>query len=347
MWILRKLGIRSPSPPALRVESPCPDILAAVAATGGLSDRGLPLVRLGLTFARRAGTTNPDMAVALLVDRGGALPARREGHAIVDAFGATPPYFASTPAQIVHGVAAFGGSCDLVFYDSEVAVVGAVRTMGEYDAAFRSHPPRGQASYIPPAVEGAFLRAGPDRGVYVLVFSKETRADGLCILHDQVHRVLSAAAPAPRRVHIVGADASMHRGDRLQIQRAFSRVPNIGVRYQNGYVEGGEGPRPDPSLFDHVLRFMEPTVFGIGEDVRVAESVAPGGTGTLLRVGNVSSGRWYDGPQCAVGFVPLAAQLALEVAASHPPALDIVIDYHDGVQRQRIPLHIPIPAVSA
>ena len=347
MGILRKLGLRSPFPPASRIESPCPDILAAVAATGGLSDRGLPLVRLGLIFARRAGTINPDMAVALLVDRGGAFPTRRAGQAVVDAFGATPPYFASTPAQIVHGGVAFGGSCDLAFYDSEVAVVGAVRTMSEYDAAFRSYPPRGHASYIPPAVEGAFLRAGPDRGVYVLVFSKEARADGLCILHDQVYRVLSAAAPAPRRVYIVGADASMHRGDRLQIQRAFSRVRNTGVRYQNGYVESGDGPRPDPSLFDHVLRFMEPTVFGISEDVRVAESVAPGGTGTLLRVGNASSGRWYDGPQCAIGFVPLAAQLALEVAASHPPALDIVIDYHDGVQRQWIPLHIPIPAVSA
>ena len=216
-------------------------------------------------------------------------------------------------------------------------MVGAVRTMGEYDAAFRSHPPRGQASYIPPAVEGAILRAGPDRGAYVLVFSKETRADGLYILHDQVYRVLSAAAPAPRRVHIIGADAPMHRGDRLQMQRAFSHVPNIGVRYQIAYAGSGDGPRTYPSLFDRVLPFMEHTVFGISEDVGVAESVAPGGTGTLLRVGNASSGRWYDGPRCAIGFVPLRAQLALEVATSHPPALDSVIDYHDGVQRQRIP----------
>ena len=65
-------------------------------------------------------------------------------------------------------------------------------------------------------------------------------------------------------------------------------------------------------------------------------------------MGTLGSGRWFAGPRCEIGFVPLDAQIALEVISPHPPALDIVIRYTDPYGAdQEIPLHVPLPGTTA
>ncbi len=56
---------------------------------------------------------------------------------------------------------------------------------------------------------------------------------------------------------------------------------------------------------------------GIASQVVVGEPNAANGRAPLLRVGNLSSGRWYDGPLCDIGFLPFEVEIGKEFV--NPP----------------------------
>lgn len=342
MEFFRRLGINVPLLRARRIEHPCPHLLTDVTYTTATSDRGLPEMRLDLSFARRSGTTNPHMSLAMLVDRGGPFPARASGTQVVDVFAGSPSYVFTAPPSILHYISSYGADCDLAFYDNEVEPAGSIRQAGEFQAALAAHPPRGRLSHLPVAIAETVRRLGTDRGLYLLVWANGLTGDTVRLVSDQLQRYQSPDSGYGLRVHLVDTGAALTLGESLQVAREFSRAGPLPVRYQFGYSASGEAPSVDPSLVDTITDQLDRVFIGISGEVTVREQTAQGAS-TLLRVANLSANRWYEGHLCAIGFVPMRAQLALEFAAAHPQVAEIVIRYFDGSADQEIPLRLPLP----
>ena len=191
---------------------------------------------------------------------------------------------------------------------------------------------------ITSALQGAVERYETRRGLYIIVITKgeiSDRTETQTYVLNTLLPQLTVDNPYAYRLHFVSAGEGEPSAFLQQLEIAAAKRNVLMVKHHHhahfGHSHAG------------ILEEMGRSFLGIASHVTVGEPNAAEGRATVQRIGNLSGGRWYDGPLCDIGFLPFEAEIGLEVMSSHPPALDIVIRYTDPQgTNQEIPLHIPL-----
>jgi hypothetical protein len=389
MSFFNRLGIHPLQGP---INNPRPDLLATIRYETGTGVRGLPVTRLGLTFQPRGNVANPEMSLALLLDRGFSMAASyaeeiAEGGLSGSLPGLSLPDYRQTVlgqsyrrmytkghiyqlAQAILGYCA--ESYNLIFYADDASFVGPIRRRPDLLGSdllnsIAAHDPGrplmdsaaayagsrtatdlvtsfgGRPTNLTPALQGAVERYHTRRGLHLVVITNGAFTDTLTAQAYIVNTLLPQITPDNPyafRLHFIGLGEEVDR-EFLQQLETVAAGPSVQMVKHHHHLHLGHS-------HDDIFRELNRAYVGVATEVEVEEVKSTGGTTTLLRVGNLGSGRWFDGPHCAIGFVPLDAQIALEVVTPHPPALDIVIRYTDPYGAdQEIPLHVPLSGTTS
>jgi hypothetical protein len=399
------------------IENPRPDLLVRASFITGTSARGLPAVQLSLVFQSRgraayqglsskaspmiptpqprAGVTNPEMSLVLLLDRSYSMAesfAESTSDRVYEKpvvpkhpLDYTQPLFGNYTVRRsyatghVYQVATaildyIGVNYDLVLYDEAPLFVGPIRhrTGGQgadllsiiaANDPFRRNPGR---SPTPPvgyvtaaslqndtlpgfnlsllrtnltaALQGAVEKYRTQRGLYVIVITKgeitDKREAQSYILNTLLPQ-LTADNPNAYRIHFVVAGEGEPSEFLQQLETEAAERNVVLVKHEHHAYFG----QSHFTIFDELDR----SFVGIAPHVVVGEPNTVAERALLLRVGNQTSGRWYDGPLCDIGFLPYRAEISLEVRRPHPPGVNIVIRYSDlHGTNQEIPLYVPL-----
>src|SRR6185437_10314132 len=182
------------------------------------SNRGLPTIGLRLTpnhSARQGigGAANPDMTLAVLLDRSGSMEeAYRDGHVY------------NAASTILNYVAAAGTGFDLVFYNHAASYAGHIRTDSELRAAIQRNQPTGGTTVLE-ALQGTIKRYKQRAGLYIIVITDGEFSDKTQVQSYIVRTLLPQLTPANPyafRLHFVGAGEGVDREFLEQLEQAAS-----------------------------------------------------------------------------------------------------------------------------
>jgi uncharacterized protein YbjQ (UPF0145 family) len=306
------------------------DVFRRATYENATSPSGLPMIQLNLTFQRNfAGVTNPDMSLAVLLDRSGSMSETyRDGHLY------------NAASTILNYVAAAGGGYDLVFYNHTPSFAGHIRTTADLQNAIAANPPGG-GTRVTEAIQGAIERYKKKAGLYIIVVT-----DGEFSDKDQVQKLvvqtllpqLTPTTPFAYRLHFIGAGEGVDKEFLEQLEAAASGTGvQLVKQHHHAHLRHSH---------DSMLDELDAAFVGISSDFVLGER-APGQNPVVTRVGNITAARWFDGPQASVGFVPKHSQLGIEYAPQHPASLDAVARFAQSAGIVEIPLEIPLPRVTA
>ncbi len=197
---------------------------------------------------------------------------------------------------------------------------------------------------LTPALQGAVERYRTQRGLHVVVITNGAFIDALNARAYIVNTLLPQVTPDNPyafRLHFIGLGEEADREFLQQLETAAAG-PSVQMVKHHHHLHLGHS-------HDDIFRELNRAFVGIATKVEI-EELKPTWRAVLHCCAWATSavGGGFDGPRCEIGFVPLDAQIALEVISPHPPALDIVIRYTDRYGTdQEIPLHVPLPGTTA
>lgn len=299
---------------------------------------GVPVAQLELDVWRTVpGCTNPDMTLALVIDRSGSMTETfADGHVTNAAsaiFGHVAGWAPGAAADI-----------NLAFYDSHPTFVGRVRTLRDLERAIRANRPTGGGTRVSATLRGVIDKYRR-KGIYVIVitdgeFADKTQVESL-VLNEIVPQI-TPANPNAVRLHFVGAGEEVDREflERLEAEAAARGVVLV-RQHHHAHLSHSHA-----SMLDE----LDAVYVGLGQDVRFE---AP--EGALLRtaqlqspIGGTGQGAapvWHEGHAFTIPFLPRRSILGLEYASPHTGSLPLTVSY-TGADRVRygFQLTVPLPA---
>ena len=328
MGFLRRLGNSGPytgSPRNLNISQNNALTKATYQIVPGL--HGGHMAQLELTFGRvgYSVVTNPDMTLAVVLDRSGSMTETyRDGHVY------------NAAAAILNHVAPSGTGYDLVFYDTSPTFAGHIRTTADLQNALQRNYPSGGGTQVTAALRGAIKNYRTRRGIYMIVVTDGEFAD-----KSQVQQFVESLLPqvTPEnpyayRLHFVGAGEEVDKEFLKQLESlAMGQGVPLVSQHHHAHLRHSHD-----SMFDE----MDRAYTGCALDAVVGQ--AAGTPPFVTWVGDVTARRWHDGSSASIGFLPRRVVLGLEFAAPHPATLDVSITYgqaqHNPVE---LALQVPLP----
>ncbi|HEY4000226.1 MAG TPA: heavy metal-binding domain-containing protein [Candidatus Xenobia bacterium] len=291
------------------------------------SPSGVPAVQLQFNFPPYgAGVSNPDMTLALLLDRSGSMgEAYRDGHVY---------NLASTILQRLQIV---GTGFDLVFYNGDASFVGHIDSDAALSTAIRNHQPGG-GTYVCDALRGTVKRYRKQKGLYIIVITDGEFADKQAAQNLVVQEFLPQLTPDNPfafRLHFVGAGPEVDREFLEQLEKAAS---SGGVAMVSGHHH---------AHLSHahltIQQEMERSFLGVGRSVEFRRPEVPDAESHhVARVAQQGAQNWHSGDDDQFGFLPINSTWLVEVApttASHlrlqvlwstdsgPDTMDLVVPF--------------------
>ncbi|HEY8287131.1 MAG TPA: VWA domain-containing protein, partial [Chloroflexota bacterium] len=313
MGFLRRLG--NPITGEKSLANPRPDLFRHLTYQHMASNRGLPTIGLRLTPNRSGGpvggATNPDMTLAVLLDRSGSMAeAYRDGHVY------------NAASTILNYVAAAGAGFDLVFYNHAESYAGHVRTEAHLRSAIQLNEPMGGTTVLG-ALQGAIKRYKQRSGLYIIVitdgeFSDKTQVQSYIV--QTLLPQLTPSNPYAFRLHFVGAGEGVDREFLEQLEQAASgQGIQLVKAHHHAHLRHSH---------DSMLDELDGAFIGYGTEAflgeRTPDESAPA---VVTRVGNLDTNHWVEGRYANIGFVPKRAQLGIEFSPEHPPDLDAMLRF--------------------
>ncbi len=309
------------------------------------SQHGLPMMQLDLDFQRLDGkgfpttplrqmfqtnplspvyrdwaksTANPDMTVAVLMDRSGSMAGSfRDGHVY------------SVCANILFYLQAAGVGYDLVFYDDRVTHYGHVKDDSSLRQAIMQNGPRG-GTRVTQALRETIANYRTKKGIYIIVVTDGEFQDKLDVQNFVIKELcplITPENPYAARLHFVGAGEGV---DREFLEQLEATAAGQGVQLVSAHHHAHLS-----HSHDSILDELDRAFIGAGDGFSVQEV----GTGSpmVTRIGNVQARKWIDGSQATFSFMPRHALVGMEFRQDHGPLLDVQIN---------IPLIEPYPEFS-
>lgn len=317
-----------------RLPNPRPDVLTQTRYQIVPSARGLPMAQVGLTFRRDLPVlSNPDMTLAVLLDRSGSMSeAFRGGHVL------------NVVNAIFNHVAPAGVGYDLVFYDDRVSYAGPMRDLGAIRTAVQQNGPRG-GTYVTAALRGAIQKYRTSRGMYIIVITDGEFSDKVNVEQFVIKELLPQVTPENPyafRLHFVGAGEGVDHAFLRQIESAAAGqgVPLV-TQHHHAHLSHSHAS---------ILEEIDRAFLGVGLDTRFGDQAAvqaptdaaelPGAV--VTHTTDAATRRTWDGPVGTPGFLPRRAVLGCEYAAAHPDNLSVAVQFQ-GKDNKQHNLMIPVP----
>jgi uncharacterized protein YbjQ (UPF0145 family) len=319
------------------LSNPRPDLLAGARYQIVPSLNGLPSAQLSLTFRRNIPivTTNPDMSLAVLLDRSGSMQeAFREGHVY------------NVASAILNHVAAAGAGYDLVFYDDQVWDAGHMRTLSDVRYAVQRYGPNG-GTYVASALRHVIRQYKKRAGIYIIVITDGEFADKQQVM-DLVTRELlpqlTPQHPYAFRLHFVGAGEGVDHQFLRQIEDASTGqgVPLV-TQHHHAHLSHSHA-----SILDE----LDKAFMGVGINARVGEPAlvtvgtqqAAEGEHVVHGVVDAATRRTWHAGVGELGFMPRRATLNFEYSPVHPPNMPVSIHFDDvGGHTHQFMFTVPMP----
>ena len=300
---------------------------------------GVPVAQVELDVARTVpGYPNPDMALALVIDRSGSMmPTFMEGHV----FAAASAVF----NNVTGGRTGARADIHLAFYDTRPTYVGRVSTLPDLQRAIAGNAPNGGGTEVSETLRGVISRyRRGKRGIYVIVITDGEFADGAAVqdlVLNEIVPQLTPDNPNAVRLHFIGAGEEV---DHEFLEQLESQAAARGVALVRQHHHAHLG-HAHASMLDE----MDTLYVGLGRHVRIQ---AP--EGGLLRtaqlhwaIGGTGQGQapaWQEGADFTTPFLARRSLLAFEYASPHAGSLPLTVSYTgaDGALR-RFALSVPLP----
>jgi uncharacterized protein YbjQ (UPF0145 family) len=295
-----------------------------------------PVAQVELGVSRSVpGCPNPDMALALVIDRSGSMTMTfRDGHVL----NAATAVF----NEVTGGRVGTTAELSLAFYDTQPTFVGRVATLAELRNAIAANAPLGGGTQVSATLRGVIDRYRK-KGIYVIVITDGEFADKIAVERLVLNEIVPmlAADPNAVRLHFIGAGEEVDREflERLESEAAARGVALVRQHHHEHLSHA------HASMLDE----LDSLYIGLGRDVRIE---AP--EGTLLRAAQLQSPlagastgaapAWQDGAVFTSPFLPRRALLAFEYASPHTGRLPLTFSF-TGVEgaAHRFDLSVPLP----
>jgi len=319
--------------------NPQPDLLAAVQYQIVPSLHGLPSAQISLRFRRdiTGSVSNPDMTLAVLLDRSGSMrPAFNEGHVY-------------NVAAAIHNYAVIAGAgYDLVFYDDQVSDAGHMRTIDNVRAAVNANPPRG-GTYVTNALRHVIKTYRKRAGMYLIIITDgefSDKNDVLQLVTQELAPQVKPENPYAFRIHFVGAGEGVDHEFLKQIEAAASgQGVQLVTQHHHAHLSHSHA-----SILDE----MDKAFIGVGNHTRAGDPALVGGGGPSTGESSVSgvvdtvTRRTWTGGTGEIGFLPRMSTLAFEYSPTHPATLPIAYRYDDfDRQFHQLIVSVPMPKQQA
>jgi len=311
------------------------DALAAATYQIVPGARGVPMAQLDLRFLQNLpAVSNPDMALALLVDRSGSMShTYADGH-VFNAANAILQRVTGVSGQLTGADAGF----DIAFYDTRPTYAGRVSDVATLRRVIDTNTPRDGGTLVSAALRGTIERyRGHKKGIYVIVITDGEFADKAQVerlVLDELLPQVTPQNPNAVRLHFVGAGEEVDHEflERLETEAIGRGVPLV-RQHHHAHLRHAHA-----SMIDE----LELAYIGVGRAARL-----DGAPGVLTAVGDLTTRQWHDGATYEASFLPHHALLGLEYASPHPPALDVRLHYTDAAAASHdLSFSIPLPASS-
>ncbi|MBX9722041.1 MAG: heavy metal-binding domain-containing protein, partial [Candidatus Obscuribacterales bacterium] len=313
------------------------------------SEHGVPMVRLELDFRRPtsslftlargwtfpSSTINPDMTMAVLLDKSGSMSGTfSEGHAYNCCWNILN-HLQSADHNLGY---------DLVFYSDQVYDAGHVNSQPNLNSIIRRTRPSG-GTLVTEALKQTIKTHHKKRGLYVLVITDGEFQDKQRVqeyITQSILPQLTLENPYAYRLHFVGAgegadERFLHQLEAVCSGQGFQLVTSHHHAHLSHSHEG---------MLDEIDR----AYLGPGWDFEIAESGFLDNTAdsesTVLRVGNVVTREWSDGPIGRFQFLPRHMVMGLEYKPTHPGTLPVQLRFRDAFDKDRMhefEFKVPLP----
>lgn len=319
------------------------------------SEHGLPMIQLDLDFQRwdhngravlplrqlafgttvfrdwHPATANPDMSVALLMDRSGSMS---------DVFNDGHVY--NLCANVLNYLAAAGVGYDLGFYDDRYDHVGEIKTEYELQNALQTHRPRG-GTRVTEALRQTITRCKKRKGIYVIVVTDGEFADKLNLeqyLQNELMPLMTPDNPYAVRLHFVGAGEG---ADEAFLRRIETMASGRGVQMVTSHHHAHMS-----HSHDGILDELDRSFIGAGRNFQIGEIAGDNGEPVVTRIGNVVAREWYHGSSATFPFMPRHPMIGLEFKQLHPPRLEVAAEWHlaHSNDTETTQLSVPMPKVT-
>jgi uncharacterized protein YbjQ (UPF0145 family) len=307
------------------------------------SPHGLPMMQLDLDFQRldrqgrpvtplkqmfsslnptyndwASATANPDMSVALLMDRSGSMAGSfRDGHVY------------NICVNILYYLQSAGVGYDLYFYDDRVSHYGHVSSPEELQRAISTNGPRG-GTRVTQCLRQAINASRNTRGIYVVVVTDGEFQDKIDVQNYVVRELCPTVTPEnpyALRLHFVGAGEGV---DHEFLERLDQSAAGQGVQLVTAHHHAHLS-----HAHDSILDELDRSFIGAGHGLSVEEIC--GDEGMVTRIGEVTGRKWMDGSSAKFDFFPRHALVGLEFKQDHAPSLSVNVG---------VPLLHPLDAFS-
>ena len=269
------------------------------------SQRGAPAARLNLWFRRDIpSVTNPDMTLAVLLDRSGSMSeAFAEGHVY------------NVTQAILRHVAVTNAGYDLVFYDDRVSDAGHISNDGALRNAIAMNGPRG-GTYVSAALRHTIQSYKKRAGLYVIVITDGEFADKANVLQLVTQELLPQITPENPyafRLHFVGAGEGVDHAFLRQIEDAAT---GQGAKL----VTAHHHPHLSHSHAD-ILEELDKAYMGVGLSATVGEidvDRADSDERVISAVMDVPTKRVWTSGVAPIGFLPVRPSLTSSILRRTP-----------------------------
>ena len=275
------------------------------------------------SFGSSSSVTNPDMTLALLLDRSGSMTETyRDGHVF------------NAASAILSEVGSSG--FDLVFYDTAPTYVGHIGSSAALATAINRNAPQGGGTRVADALRETIKRYHTRKGVYVIVvtdgeFSDKTQVQAMVL--NELLPMITPENPYALRLHFVGAGEEVDHEFLQQLEtQASGRGVTLVRQHHHTHLH-----HTHASILDE----LDTLYVGAGSQVRLE-----GPEGVVLRVGDPTANAWHVGHVYEAPFIPRHATIAVEFAdvVGRSRSLDLRLTYVDAHKTPReLTFAIPLP----
>ena len=297
---------------------------------------GLPSAQVSLQFRRNSTivTSNPDMTLAVLLDRSGSMQlAFQEGHVF------------NVAQAILNHVAPANVGYDLVFYDDQVSDAGHIRWDSDLRQAVANNGPRG-GTYVTAALRHVIKKYKTRSGIYIIVITDGEFADKQNVMDLVTKELLPQVTPDnpyTYRLHFVGAGEGVDEAFLQQIENAAigQGVPLV-TQHHHAHLSHSHA-----SILDEI----DKAYLGVGINLRAGEPGLLGNPANHPEERHLITGvvdaatrrTWHQG-LADIGFLPRRSILNFEYSPVHPPSMPIAYNFNDSAGRtHQFLLNIPMP----
>jgi uncharacterized protein YbjQ (UPF0145 family) len=318
--------------------NPQPDLLAGVHYQIVPSLRGLPSAQISLRFRRdiTGAVSNPDMSLAVLLDRSGSMQEAFAGGHVYNVLAAIQNYAALA-----------GAGFDLVFYDDRVSDAGHMRTIADVGRAVAANPPRG-GTYVTSAMRHVIKTYRKRAGMYLIVITDGEFADKndvLKLVTQELAPQVKPENPYAFRIHFVGAGEGVDHEFLKQIEAAASgQGVQLVTQHHHAHLSHSHA-----SILDE----MDRAFIGVGIHTRAGDyalvgGVSPTDESPVAGVVDTVTRRTWTGGVGDIGFLPRTSACGFEYSPAHASTLPIVYRFDDGAGRSHeIAISVPMPRQQA